>query len=591
MRRIILTLLLGLMAVPAYSADLWRPKGQPAFMNQAGKPYAGAKLCYFDAGTTSPRTVYKDANELVPWSQPITLNSAGGLDDPVYVASGAFKEVFLSSDAEDCVTGQTLYTADNIPGAFDISGLETTYARPQQPTQAKATNYTITTSDLGGIINCDATGGNVTLTLPSAATAANGGQITARKVDASANTCSFATVSDQTINGASSYTLSFQRDGATLVSDGSNWIVSGKAFSEIHSGEIADGTIAFVDIAASAYSTSTTLSENSDTLFPTQRAVKSYVDTAVTSGVKWKEPVVAATTANINLSSDLENNDTIDGVTLATGQRVLVKNQSTASQNGIYIVAASGAASRATDSDEAAELNGATVFVSGGSTNANRQYTQTATVATVGSDAVTWTLIAAGSTYQADETTLTLSGSTFSIKASGVTATQIGTGAVTSAKILDGTIATADIADGAVNAAKIANATIGMSDLSSTVTAKFTQSFIVAASDETTALTTGANKVKWRMPYAFTVSGVRCSLSTAQSSGSIFTVDINEGGTSILSTKVTIDNNETTSTTAATAPVISDSSLADDAEMSIDIDQVGNGTAKGLKCAIIGSRT
>jgi hypothetical protein len=117
------------------------------------------------------------------------------------------------------------------------------------------------------------------------------------------------------------------------------------------------------------------------------------------------------------------------------------------------------------------------------------------------------------------------------------------------------------------------------------------QSIIVAASDETTVLTTGAAKVTFRMPYAFTLSGVRASLSTAQASGSIFTVDINEGGTTILSTKLTIDNTEKTSTTAATSPVISDTALADDAEITIDIDQVGNGTAKGLKITLIGTRT
>ena len=112
----------------------------------------------------------------------------------------------------------------------------------------------------------------------------------------------------------------------------------------------------------------------------------------------------------------------------------------------------------------------------------------------------------------------------------------------------------------------------------------------VAASDETTALTTGTSKVTFRTPCAITVTAVRASLSTAQTSGNILTVDINEGGNSILSTKLTIDNTEKTSVTAATPPVISDTALADDAEMTIDIDQVGDGTAKGLKVTIIGTR-
>jgi hypothetical protein len=112
----------------------------------------------------------------------------------------------------------------------------------------------------------------------------------------------------------------------------------------------------------------------------------------------------------------------------------------------------------------------------------------------------------------------------------------------------------------------------------------------VACSDETTALTTGTAKVTFRMPHAMTVTSVRASLTTAQTSGSIFTVDINEGGVSILSTKLTIDNTEKTSTTAATAPVISDTALADDAEITVDIDQIGDGTAKGLKITLIGTR-
>lgn len=114
---------------------------------------------------------------------------------------------------------------------------------------------------------------------------------------------------------------------------------------------------------------------------------------------------------------------------------------------------------------------------------------------------------------------------------------------------------------------------------------------VVACSDETTALTTGTAKVTFRMPRAVTLTAVRASLTTAQASGSIFTVDINEAGSTVLSTKITIDNTEKTSVTAATAPVISDSSLADDSEITIDIDQVGDGTAKGLKVALIGTRT
>lgn len=111
---------------------------------------------------------------------------------------------------------------------------------------------------------------------------------------------------------------------------------------------------------------------------------------------------------------------------------------------------------------------------------------------------------------------------------------------------------------------------------------------VLAASDETTALTAGTAKLTFRMPYAMTLTAVRASLTTAQASGSIFTVDINESGTSVLSTRLTIDNTEKTSTTAAAAAVISDTALADAAEITVDIDQIGDGTAKGLKVYLIG---
>ncbi len=114
-------------------------------------------------------------------------------------------------------------------------------------------------------------------------------------------------------------------------------------------------------------------------------------------------------------------------------------------------------------------------------------------------------------------------------------------------------------------------------------------SFCMACSDETTALTTGTAKITFRMPYAMTLTAVRASLTTAQSAGSIFTVDINEGNVSILSTKLTIDNNERTSTTAVTAPVISDTALANDAEITVDIDQIGTSGATGLKVYLIGT--
>jgi hypothetical protein len=112
----------------------------------------------------------------------------------------------------------------------------------------------------------------------------------------------------------------------------------------------------------------------------------------------------------------------------------------------------------------------------------------------------------------------------------------------------------------------------------------------VAASDETTAITAGTAKVTFRLPCAFTLTAVRASLTTAQTSGSIFTIDINLSGASILGTKLTIDNTEKTSVTATTPATLVTTSMTDDGEITVDIDQIGDGTATGLKITLIGTR-
>jgi hypothetical protein len=150
---------------------------------------------------------------------------------------------------------------------------------------------------------------------------------------------------------------------------------------------------------------------------PTQAlhaATKQYVD-AVSEGLHVHPSVVAATTANINLSTDVENGDVLDGVTLATGNRILVKNQTTQSENGIYVVAASGAPSRAADFDSPAEIDGGDfIFVTGGTTQDNTGWVQTNTVGTIGTDPIAFSQFSGSGTYSAG-TGLSLNGTTFSI--------------------------------------------------------------------------------------------------------------------------------------------------------------------------------
>ena len=105
-------------------------------------------------------------------------------------------------------------------------------------------------------------------------------------------------------------------------------------------------------------------------------ANKGYVD-GVAQGLDVKDSVVATTTANGTLSSAFANGQSIDGVTLQTGDRILIKNQTTASQNGIYNVNASGAPSRATDMGTGSNAAGAFVFVEQGTVNAENGFTCT----------------------------------------------------------------------------------------------------------------------------------------------------------------------------------------------------------------------
>lgn len=177
-----------------------------------------------------------------------------------------------------------------------------------------------------------------------------------------------------------------------------------------------------------------------------------------------------------------------------------------------------------------------------------------------------------------------------------------GTGTVWS--INDGVVVD-DMLTTGINANKIANGSVSNTEfqyldgatsniqtqINSNTTEAKKEYITIACSDETTALTTGTGKATFRIPFAGTLTAVRASLTTAQGSGSIFTVDVNKNGTTVLSTKLTIDNTEKTSTTAVTAPVISVSSISDDDEFSIDIDQVGTSGATGLKVTLIIART
>ena len=136
-------------------------------------------------------------------------------------------------------------------------------------------------------------------------------------------------------------------------------------------------------------------------------ATKGYVDSA-RQGLDVKASVRVATTAAINLSTDLQNGDVIDGVTLVTGDRVLVKNQGTDSENGIYVAVASGAASRSSDANGTADTgeltSGTFTFVEAGTVNFDSGFVvSTDGTITVGSTGITWTQFSGAGSFEAGD--------------------------------------------------------------------------------------------------------------------------------------------------------------------------------------------
>ena len=211
----------------------------------------------------------------------------------------------------------------------------------------------------------------------------------------------------------------------------------------------------------------------------TDAATKAYVD-AQLQGLDVKNSVRVATTANGTLSSAFANNSTVDGVTLATNDRILIKDQSTGSENGIYIVNASGAPTRATDFDADSEVTGgAFFFAEEGTVNADNGFVLTNDGAiTVGTTALTFTqfsgagqviagsaLTKSGNTLNVavDDSSIEVSSDALRVKASGITNAMLAgsidlTAKVTGAlRVGNGGTGLSSIAKGSVLVANSAN--------------------------------------------------------------------------------------------------------------------------------------
>jgi len=178
-------------------------------------------------------------------------------------------------------------------------------------------------------------------------------------------------------------------DGNFIVGSGSTWVAENgsTARASLGLGTISTQAANSVTISGGSITGLGAPSSGSDV------ATKTYVDDLV-AGLKTRIICRVATTGNVTLSSDLQNGDSLDGITLATGDRVLVKDQSTGSQNGIYTVVASGTASRDTDFDAIGELAGQLVIIQEGSTNAEKMFLCTTdSDASLGSDTITFTVV------------------------------------------------------------------------------------------------------------------------------------------------------------------------------------------------------
>lgn len=161
------------------------------------------------------------------------------------------------------------------------------------------------------------------------------------------------------------------------------------------------------DLAAKAPSANPTFTGTVTVPTPssaTDAANKGYVDNAV-QGLSWKQAVRVATTTTGTLASAYENGDTIDGVVLSTGDRILLKDQSTGSENGIYVVNASGAPTRAEDANTSAEIDSMTVYVEAGTANADTVWTLTTNDPTLGVTSLVYAQVNGGVVPQASTTT------------------------------------------------------------------------------------------------------------------------------------------------------------------------------------------
>jgi hypothetical protein len=314
----------------------------------------------------------------------------------------------------------------------------------------------------------------------------------------------------------------------------------------------------------------------------TDAATKGYVD-AVSEGLHVHPAARAAILTNVAIATALENGDTAGGVTLATGDRILLNGQTNGAENGIYVVQASGQALRATDFDTATEVDsGDFIFVSAG-TYANTGWVQTLKPATIGTDPISFTQFSGAGTFTAGNG-LTLDGTVFEIDDT-ITATR---------SYVDGEV---DAHTGLTSAHGVTGDVVGTSD-SQTLTNKTIGSGTTLGANldavNTYTITNleepvGNQDAATKFYVDGAVSGVSGDLSTHESATTgIHGVTGHIVGTTDSQTleNKTIDGSDNTISNIANASLVNDSitvngySTALGGSVTLDTDDVAEGTAQ-----------
>ena len=299
-----------------------------------------------------------------------SIDTAHIADAQVTTAKITDANVTTAKIAADAITGAKI--ADDAINSehYTDGSIDTAHIADSQVTTAKIADSAITSAKIndGAIVNAD-----INTSAAIDATKIHDGTISNTEFGY-LNGVSSNIQTQLDAKGASNANLTAigdlaKTDGNFIVGNGSTWVAENgsTARSSLGLGTISTQASSSVSISGGSITGLGAPSSGSDA------ATKTYVDDLV-AGLKTIIICRAATTANVTLSSDLQNGDTLDGITLATGNRVLVKNQSTASQNGVYTVVASGTASRDTDFDAIGELAGQLVIIQEGSTNAEKMF-------------------------------------------------------------------------------------------------------------------------------------------------------------------------------------------------------------------------